>query len=121
MYICDVINLNYNIMNEYELTQKIEKILNDNIETIQYEGKEIDKENIIFELVKLIKQGQLLPIQRVSNSLSDLDGKTIPVKFKVSKFKPKIIIDIDVSEWLLMDWIKSRFNAFYTVLVTVLF
>ena len=43
-------------MDEYELTQKIEKILTDNIETVPYEGKEINKENIIFELVKLIKQ-----------------------------------------------------------------
>jgi len=37
---------------------------------------------------------QALPIQRVSNSLLSLDGKTIPVTFHVSKFKPKIDIDL---------------------------
>ena len=33
-------------------------------------------------------------IQRISNSLLDLDGKTIPVTFHVSKFEPKIDIDL---------------------------
>ena len=37
---------------------------------------------------------QTLPIQRVSNSLLSLDGKTIPVTFHVSKFKPKFDIDL---------------------------
>lgn len=31
---------------------------------------------------------------KVSNSLLDLDGKTIPVTFHVSKFEPKIDIDL---------------------------
>lgn len=34
-----------------------------------------------------------LPIQTVRNSLLDLDGKTIPVTFHVSKYKPKIDIN----------------------------
>ena len=32
-----------------------------------------------------------LPV--ISNSLLELDGKTIPIKFKISKHEPKIIID----------------------------
>jgi len=36
-----------------------------------------------------------LPIHSVSNSLLDLDGKTIPITFHVSKYKPKIDIDLD--------------------------
>lgn len=32
-------------------------------------------------------------IPAVSNSLLDLDGKTIPVTFRVSKYEPKIDID----------------------------
>ena len=35
-----------------------------------------------------------LSISHVSNSLLDLDGKTIPVTFHVSKFEPKIDIDL---------------------------
>jgi hypothetical protein len=34
-----------------------------------------------------------LTIPAVINSLSDLDGKTMLVKFKVSKFQPKITLD----------------------------
>lgn len=33
-------------------------------------------------------------LPHVSNSLLDLDGKTIPVTFHVSKYKPKIDIDL---------------------------
>jgi len=33
-------------------------------------------------------------LSHVSNLLIDLDGKTIPVTFHVSKFKPKIYIDL---------------------------
>jgi hypothetical protein len=36
----------------------------------------------------------LYAISDVSNSLLDLDGKTIPVTFHVSKFEPKIDIDL---------------------------
>jgi len=35
-----------------------------------------------------------LHLQRVGNSLLSLDGKTIPVTFHVSKFEPKIDIDL---------------------------
>ena len=34
-----------------------------------------------------------LTMPAVINSLSDLDGKTMLVKFKVSKFQPKITLD----------------------------
>ena len=34
-----------------------------------------------------------LTIPAVINSLSDLDGKTMLVKFKVSKFQPRITLD----------------------------
>lgn len=34
-------------------------------------------------------------IPDVSNSLLDLDGKTIPVTFHVSKYKHKIVIDFE--------------------------
>jgi len=34
-----------------------------------------------------------ITIPAVINSLSDLDGKTMLVKFKVSKFQPKITLD----------------------------
>lgn len=34
-----------------------------------------------------------LTIPAVINSLSDLDGKTMLIKFKVSKFQPKITLD----------------------------
>lgn len=44
----------------------------------------------LIEELKLVKN---CSIPDVINSLSDLDGKTILVKFKVSKFQPKIILD----------------------------
>jgi len=38
-----------------------------------------------------------LTIPVVINSLSDLDGKTVSVKFKVTKYKPNIVLDIDLA------------------------
>lgn len=40
----------------------------------------------------VVNKNEILPL--VSNSLLDLDGKTIPVTFHVSKYKPKIDIDL---------------------------
>ena len=54
-------------------------------------------ENAIYDLSALANvdaSENTLPIQRVSNSLLSLDGKTIPVTFHVSKFEPKIDIDL---------------------------
>ena len=45
------------------------------------------------EQEKVVKNNAVLPI--VSNSLLELDGKTIPVTFHVSKYKPKIDIDLE--------------------------
>jgi hypothetical protein len=44
------------------------------------------------EQEKVVKNNAVLP--HVSNSLLDLDGKTIPVTFHISKYKPKIDIDL---------------------------
>jgi hypothetical protein len=44
------------------------------------------------EQEKVVKNNAVL--QHVSNSLLDLDGKTIPVTFHISKYKPKIDIDL---------------------------
>lgn len=52
-----------------------------------------DFDDISFEYAnKIIK---LFSIDSLSGSLSDLDGKTVPVKFNVSKYKPNIIINDD--------------------------
>lgn len=59
----------------------IQKDLNDKLKKAS-DGNQVD-----------LKNGKL-PIPRVSNSLLDLDGKTIPVTFHVSKFEPKIDIDL---------------------------
>lgn len=50
-----------------------------------------------FECAKMMAKylKQQFAIHNVSGSLRDLDGKKVLVKFKVSQFAPKIVIDLE--------------------------
>ena len=43
-------------MSDYELISKIEEIINNNIELIDYQGYNIDKSTMTDEIFKLIKE-----------------------------------------------------------------
>ena len=43
-------------MNDYKLIAEIEKIINDNVKFMNYEGYEIDKETLTDDILKLIKK-----------------------------------------------------------------
>ena len=43
-------------MNDYELISKIEEIIDNNIEFIDYEGYEVDKSTMADDIFKLIKE-----------------------------------------------------------------
>ena len=84
-------------MTEIEI-ETIRLALDTEITHKDYAKHNLDARKILNNNEIELKQGQTLPIHDVSNSLSELDGKLIPVKFKISKYQPKIVIDIDVSE-----------------------
>jgi hypothetical protein len=75
-------------LNVVKERQKIEPI---EIESLQYD---VDLLRKWAGIEHLHDRKAKLDIPLVSNSLLDLDGKTIPVTFHVSKYKPKIDIDL---------------------------
>jgi len=73
-------------MNREKLKQQIVK---------NFEDAEITEKERLTNVVQCIDAHiEQLSIHSVSKSLLDLDGKTIPVTFHVSKYKPKIDIDL---------------------------
>ena len=59
------------VINMYNLRRKIEEILDNNIEDIPYEGKEIDKEQIIDDFIELINNFDFDKDVFSSNNSSD--------------------------------------------------
>ncbi len=78
------------MMNELEIVQKQLELALNEIKSIKGRNVEL-LHDYIFEANRVVKK---LNIDSVSNSLLSLDGKTVPVTFRVSKFEPKIDIDL---------------------------